>query len=328
MNRKRLGKNGPSVSAIGLGCMGMSEFYGKADEVESRKVILAALEKGITMLDTADTYGFGHNEELIGNTLKEWKGEVFIATKCGIERKKGEYKRSINNRPDYIRQSLEGSLRRLKRDHVDLYYLHRLDSSTPLEDSIGELSRLVKEGKIRYVGLSEVSASTIEKAHSIHPLTAVQSEYSLFTRNAEAVILPAIERLGIGFVAYSPLGRGFLSGKLDKNEMKKEGDLRMFLPRTSDEYYDANRELVRQLEHFSLTKGITPAQASLAWVISKGDYIVPIPGTKREKYLLENIAAADIVLDKKSCEHLESIFFPGAVKGERYTVEGMVGIES
>ena len=326
MNTRTLGKNGPSVSAIGLGCMGMSEFYGKADDEESVRVIRSALEHGITMLDTADMYGFGRNETLIGRAVSSWKGDLFIATKCGIVRKPGEYRRTISNEPSYIRASVEGSLKRLGRGHIDLFYLHRLDASTPLEDSIGELSRLVEEGKIRYLGLSEVSPSTIEKADRIHHITAIQSEFSLFTREAEDRLLPTLDRLGIGFIPYSPMGRGLLSGKLAKSDIEKEGDLRSALPRTG-ENFDRNMELVKKLEEIAASEGISPAQAALAWVMSKGESIVPIPGTKREKYLLENIAAADIRLGEETLRQLDSLFAPGTVKGERYTQEGMAGIE-
>ena len=326
MIKRKLGENGPEVSAIGLGCMGMSEFYGKADDAESIRVILKALENGITMLDTADMYGAGHNEELISRALKECKADVFIATKCGIVKKKGEYERQINNRPEYIRESLEGSLKRLKRDHADLYYLHRLDKSTPLEESIGELSRLVEEGKIRYIGLSEVSAYTLEKADEIHHVTALQSEYSLFTRGIEKDILPATERLGTGFVSYSPIGRGLLSAKLNPDDMGKDGDLRKILPRTG-ENYKSNMKLVKQLEDVAVSAGTTPAQMALAWVMSKGKHIVAIPGTKREKYLMENISAVDLKPDEKILKMIEEIFTPSAVKGERYTPEGMKGIE-
>ncbi len=327
MYKKNLGSKGPSVSAMGLGCMSMSEFYGKGDDAESRRVILKALEMGITMLDTADQYGSGHNEELIGDTLREWKEEVFVATKSGIVRRPGEYKRTINNRPEYIREALEKSLKRLRRDHVDLYYIHRRDHSTPLEDAIGELSKLVEQGKIRYIGLSEVSAETILKADTIHHVTAVQSEYSLFTRGVEESVLDAVKKIDAGFVPYSPLGRGFLTGKLSKEIIKSEGDLRQFMPRTSGANYETNNRLVKQLEEFAAELNATPAQVALAWVMSRGENIVPIPGTRREKYLLENIAAADVTLDKRSREYLETVFYPGAVKGERYSEEGMVGVE-
>ena len=306
--------------------MGMSEFYGKTDDAQSQRVLLKALEQGITMLDTADMYGFGHNEELIGRTLTEWKGDVFLATKCGIVRKQGEYARSISNTPAYIRASLEGSLRRLGRDHIDLYYLHRLDTSTPIEDSIGELSRLVHEGKIRYIGLSEISASTLEKAERIHHITAVQSEYSLCTRAVEQNLLPALKKTDTALVSYSPICRGLLSGAYEKEDFTQEGDLRKNLPRTG-ENFDANMKLVERLGEIASSIGITPSQTALAWVLSKWEHIVPIPGTKRERYLLENIGAADIALDTKTVATLDLLFTPSAVLGERYTQEGMKGIE-
>lgn len=326
MNTRTLGKNGPAVSAIGLGCMGMSEFYGTTDDAESIRVIHRALDCGITMLDTADMYGFGHNERLIGKALASRSGDVFLATKCGIVRKQGEYRRTISNSPEYIRSSVEASLKRLGRSHIDLYYLHRIDAATPLEDSIGELSRLVDEGKIRHIGLSEVSPGTIEKAEKIHHITAIQSEYSLFTREAEERLLPTLSRLGIGFVPYSPMGRGLLSGKLEKKDIAQENDLRRVLPRTG-ENFDANMQLVKQLGDIASTVKISPAQAALSWVLSKSETIVPIPGTKREKYLLENAAAADIILDDGILRRLEELFVPGSAQGERYTQEGMKGIE-
>jgi aryl-alcohol dehydrogenase-like predicted oxidoreductase len=328
MRMRRLGTNGPEVSVIGLGCMGMSEFYGKSDDKESERVILKALQQGITMLDTSDMYGAGHNEELIGNALQQWKGDVFIATKFGIVRKPGgEYTRTHDNRPEYINSAIEASLRRLKRDHVDLYYVHRLGKQVPVEDTMGALAGLVKQGKIRYIGFSEISARTIERANSVHPVTALQTEYSLFTRNVEKEILPTLDRLGIGFVPYSPLGRGFLSGKLDKGAISQEGDFRKTLPRSSDENYEHNMGLVKKLEQVASAHGITPAQMALAWVIARGEHIVPIHGTRREKYLMENIGAADVRLDKSEIDVLNNIFYPGTVKGDRYTEAGMLGIE-
>ncbi|OPY87017.1 MAG: General stress protein 69 [Smithella sp. PtaU1.Bin162] len=326
MKKRKLGKNGPEVSVIGLGCMGMSEFYGKTDDRESEKVILKALEEGITMLDTADMYGFGHNEELLGRVLQKWKGEVFLATKFGIVRKPGEYKRIIDNSPEYINKAIEASLRRLKRDYVDLYYVHRLNDQTPVEETTAALALLVKQGKVRYIGFSEISAKTIERAHAVHPVTALQTEYSLFSRGVEKEILPVLERLGIGFVPYSPLGRGFLSGSLNKAAIT-DGDFRKMLPRTSGENYDYNQGLVKKLADIASARGIKPAQMALAWVISRGDYIVPIPGTKREKYLMENIGSVDVELDESEIDALGSIFYPGAVRGNRYSDAGMVGIE-
>ncbi|HEY1405042.1 MAG TPA: aldo/keto reductase [Spirochaetota bacterium] len=327
MKKRKLGKNGPELSAIGLGCMGMSEFYGKHDDAESEKVILRAIDNGITMFDTAESYGQGHNEELLGRVLSAQKEDVFIATKFGIVRRPGEYRRTINNSESYIRAALEGSLRRLRRDYVDLYYVHRLDQSVPVEDTMGVLSRLVAEGKIRHIGLSEVSARTIRRAHAVHPLCALQSEYSLFTRDAEKEIIPTLNELGIGFVPYCPLGRGFLTGTLDSETISRDGDFRGILPRSSDQNREHNQTLVRGFAEEARRCGVKPSQLAIAWVLAKGESFVPIPGTKRECYLMENIASTEIELDADTRSRLENIFYIGAVKGARYTEEGMVGIE-
>lgn len=326
MKKRTLGKNGPAVSEIGLGCMAMSEFYGKSDDAMSAKVILEALEMGVTMLDTADMYGSGHNERLIGDVLKMWHGEAFIATKYGIVRKPGEYARTICGRPEYVRESVEGSLRRLRVEAIDLYYVHRIDRQVPIEDTIGTMSDLVREGKIRYVGLSEPGVETVLKAHSVHPLTAVQSEYSLFTRDVEAELLPVLRQNGIGFVPYSPLGRGFLTGAVTLDTMQEPLDMRKHLPRNQGENYIRNMKLVENLKMMASRKGITPAQLALSWVLSKGDDIVPIPGTRKSHYLKENISAADISLTEADIRSLEDLFFPGAVTGDRYSAEGMVGL--
>lgn len=328
MKKRRLGQNGPEVSAIGLGCMGMSEFYGKSDDNKSKKTILAALEHGVTMLDTSDTYGNGHNEELIASALKEWGSDVFIATKFGIVREKGAYERKISGRPEYVKQAAEASLKRLKRDVIDLYYIHRIDINTPIEETVGTMSDLVRQGKIRYIGISEASAATIRKAHAVHPLTAVQTEYSLWTRHVENIILPALEELGIGFVPYSPLGRGFLTGKLDKSSITRTGDFRQTLPRMQGENFDGNLSLVKKLEVLAQAKGVKISQLALAWILAKGENIVPIPGTRHTKYLLENIGASNIILDAGEIEEIESVFTPGAVKGDRYTPEGMKGVNA
>ena len=297
MKKRRLGKGGPEISAIGLGCMGMSEFYGPADDESSRRLILEALENGVTMLDTADTYGLGHNESLIADALKGWKGDVFIATKFGIVRKPGEYKRSISGRPEYVRQAAEASLKRLKRDWIDLYYVHRIDVTVPIEETVGAMADLVKEGKVRYIGLSEPSAKTIRKAHAVHPLAAVQSEFSLWTRHVEEEILPTLRELGIGFVAYSPLGRGFLTGTLDKKALD-QSDFRNLVPRLQGENYEQNLALVKRVQGMAAQKGVAPAQLALAWILGKGEDIVPIPGTRRSRYLQENIEAVGIHLDE------------------------------
>jgi aryl-alcohol dehydrogenase-like predicted oxidoreductase len=326
MKARKLGVNGPVVSAIGLGCMAMSEFYGRSDDVESKKVIRKALEMGITMFDTADTYGNGHNEELIGQVLHDWPGEVCIATKFGIVRKPGEYTRTICGKPEYVREAVEGSLKRLRIETLDLYYIHRIDTTVPIEETVGVMSELVSEGKIRYIGLSEPSVATVLKAHKTHPIAAVQSEYSLFTREMEKELIPVLHREGIGFVPYSPLGRGFLTGKVDKQCISEPDDFRKLLPRSQGENYTHNMKLVENLQSLARDKGITSAQLALAWVLAKGDDIVPIPGTRRDTYLEENIAAVDLELTKQDLEHLDTVFGAGAVAGERYTAEGMVGL--
>jgi aryl-alcohol dehydrogenase-like predicted oxidoreductase len=327
MNQRQLGKNGPKVSCLGLGCMGMSEFYGRADENESKATILTALENGITMLDTADCYNNGHNEELIGSVLNQWHGsEVLVATKFGIVREEGKYERSICGRPEYVKKSAEASLRRLGRDVIDLYYIHRIDATVPIEDTIGAMSEIVRQGKVRFIGISEASAATIWRAHAIHPLSAVQSEYSLFTRQIEKEILPLLHELGISLVAYSPLGRGFLTGKLDQATISADGDFRKTLPRMQGENFIHNRALVAEFGEIAKSKGVKASQLALAWVLTKGENIIPIPGTKRRSYLLENIEAAKIAITEKERIEIETLFNSEAIQGERYTLEGMKGI--
>jgi len=326
VKKRALGTNGPEVSAIGLGCMAMSEFYGASDEAAAKSVILAALEHGVTMLDTADTYGFGHNEKLIADVLKEWSGEVFLATKFGIVRKPGEYERRICGRPEYVRQAAEASLRRLGREVIDLYYIHRIDAEVPIEDTVGAISDLVREGKVRYIGISEPAAETVRRAHAVHAIAAVQTEYSLWTRHVEQRLFPTLRELGIGFVPYSPLGRGFLTGKLDAEVLEPE-DFRRLLPRAQGKNLQHNLKLVERIRPIADKKGITIAQLALAWVLAKGADIIPIPGTRRLTYLEENIAAAEIRLDQGEIEAVETIFSPQAVQGERYPEAGMVGID-
>ncbi len=326
MKTRKLGTDGPVVSAIGLGCMAMSEFYGRSDDAESKMVIRKALEMGITMLDTADTYGNGHNEELIGQVLRNWQGRTCVATKFGIVRKPGEYARTICGKPEYVREAVEASLKRLGIETIDLYYVHRIDPAVPIEDTIGVMSQLVSEGKIRYIGLSEPSVATVLRAHKVHRIAAVQSEYSLFTREMESELLPVLQREGIGFVPYSPLGRGFLTGKVDQQSISQQDDFRKLLPRNQGDNYTHNMKLVDNLQGIANDKGVTAAQLALAWVLAKGEGIVPIPGTRRQRYLEENIAAANIELTECEIKHIESVFGIGVVAGERYTIEGMVGL--
>lgn len=328
MKKRVLGTNGPEVSAIGYGCMGLSEFYGNADYEEAKKTILKALSSGITYLDTADCYGNGANEELIGDALKDWHEHVFIASKFGIVRKPGVYERTINGRPEYVRQALEASLRRLKVDTIDLYYYHRIDLNTPIEETIGAMADLVKEGKIRYIGISEASGDTLRRANNVYQLTAGQYEYSLITRKAETSIFPVLRELGIGFTAYSPLGRGLLSGKLNRQIIMQEGDFRNTLPRMHGDNFTSNQRLVNALTEIAAQKGITAAQLSLAWILSKGEGIIPIPGTRKTERLLENIEAVEITLGSDELKQIEDAIPVDQIKGERYTEAGFVGMEN
>lgn len=312
MKKRRLGSTGLEVSAIGLGCMGMSETYGSASDNESVKTILTALENGVTMLDTADKYGKGHNEKLISKALKEWNDDIIIATKFGFDSDKGD--NIINGRPEYVKKAVEASLKRLDIDYIDLYYYHRLDKSVPIEETVGAMAELVKEGKIGYIGLSEMSSATIKRASKIHPVTAVQSEYSLWSREVESEMLETLKNLGIGFVPYSPLGRGFLS----ENFSFSDNDVRKFFPRFQKENYKQNKKLIEDMNKISKDLGITTAQLSLAWVLSRDENIVPIPGTKRITYLLENIQAVDIVLTSEIINKLDKIFNIDNIMGERY----------
>lgn len=324
----RILSNNLIVSAVGLGCMGMSEFYGPRDDQESLQVLSRATELGVTFFDTADMYGSGHNEELLGQYLADSKAKAVVATKFGIRRDPGEYARSLDNSPEYARASCEASLRRLRRDHIDLYYVHRLDKSRPVEDVMGELSLLVEEGKIGHLGLCEVSAETLRRAHAVHPVSALQTEFSLWTRDVEAEILPTCRELGIGFVPYSPLGRGFLAGTFDKTTQFQEGDFRAGLPRFAPDNIAQNRSAVEILQDMAKDKGCSAAQLALAWVLSKGDHIVPIPGTKQVKYLEQNVAAMDLVLTQSEVTHLEDAIASIEIKGRRYTDEGMKGVDA
>ena len=324
MQRRTLGPKGPEVSALGLGCMGMSEFYGAHDDVDSIKVIQHALDAGVTLLDTADIYGPHTNEQLVGKAIKGRRGEVFLATKFGIVRDPADSaKRGVNGRPEYVHAACDASLKRLGVDHIDLYYQHRVDPETPIEDTVGAMAELARAGKVRFIGLSEPSAQTIERAHKVHPVTAVQSEYSLWTRDPEDGILQTCEKLGIGFVPYSPLGRGFLTGAIKSPDDFDAGDYRRHSPRFVGDNFAKNLELVDKVRELAKDKGCTPAQLALAWVLARGEHIVPIPGTKRIRYLDENLGALDVALSVADLAAIDAIFPRDAAAGTRYQASMM-----
>ena len=319
MHTRRLGENGPAVSAVGLGCMGMSDFYGARDDSESIATINRALDLGVTMLDTADMYGPYTNEELVGRAIKGRRNDAFVATKFGIIRDPNDpAKRGINGRPEYVKSSVNGSLKRLGIDTIDLYYQHRVDPQTPIEETVGALADLVSIGKIRFIGLSEASAATIERAHAEHPITALQSEYSLWSREPEDETLEMCRKLGIGFVPYSPLGRGFLTGAFKTAEDFDDDDYRRHSPRFLGGNFAKNLELVAKVQELADKLSCTPGQLALAWVLAQGDDVVPIPGTKRRSYLEENVAATDVSLSADDLAAIDEIFPAGAVAGLRY----------
>ena len=328
MKTTTIGQPPLSISALGLGCMGMSEFYGASDDAASLQTLDAALERGVNFFDTADTYGLGHNEQLLGQWLKHQPRErVVIATKFGIVREANTYERRIDNSPTYIRQACEASLQRLGVDCIDLYYCHRRNPDVPLAETIGAMAELVHAGKVRYLGLSEVSANTLRQAHAIHPIAALQSEYSLWTRDPERELLDVCAELGTRFVAYSPLGRAFLTATITDNAQLANNDFRRNNPRFQGEALQHNQTLVQQLAAFAAERALTPAQIALAWLLNKHPHVIPIPGTRRIPYLQQNVAAAAVTLTAPDIAWLDTLFAPQNVQGARYPDAGMVGIE-
>jgi aryl-alcohol dehydrogenase-like predicted oxidoreductase len=326
METRTLGDQGLEVSAIGLGCMGMSEFYGTADEQNGIQTIQRAVDLGVTFLDTADMYGPFTNEKLLGKALHGRRDQVVVATKFGNEREPDGTMVGINGRPEYVRQACHDSLERLGIDHIDLYYQHRVDPDVPIEETVGAMGELVDEGKVRHLGLSEAAPETIRRAHDEHPITALQTEYSLWSRFPEDEILPTVRELGIGYVAYSPLGRGFLTGRFEEPEDIPADDWRSNNPRFQGENFYNNLELVEAVEDLAADKGVSPAQLALAWLLHQGDDIVPIPGTTKTKHLTENAAAADVDLTDEELEQLDEIAPPEAPAGKRYPERGMASV--
>ncbi|WP_133491688.1 aldo/keto reductase [Alcanivorax sp. 24] len=324
MQQRRLGRDGPLVSALGLGCMGMSDFYGDRDDRESMATLHAALEKNVTLIDTADMYGPHTNEELVGRAIAGKRDQAFLATKFGIVRDPSDpHARGINGRPDYVRQSVEGSLRRLGVDTIDLYYQHRVDPQVPIEDTVGAMADLVREGKVRYLGLSEAAPETLRRAQAVHPISALQSEYSLWTRDPEDGVLGTCRELGISFVAYSPLGRGFLTGAIRSPGDFEEGDFRRHNPRFQGENFQRNLDLVDQVHALAEQKQVLPSQLALAWVLARGEDVIALFGTKRRRYLRENLAALEVRLSDDELAQLDAIFPRHGAAGQRYGEEGM-----
>jgi len=318
MEKRTLGSDGLGVSAEGLGCMGMSEFYGATDEQEAIATIHRALELGVSFLDTADMYGPFTNERLVGRAIAERREEVVLATKFGNERREDGSRVGINGKPEYVRSACEASLERLGLEHIDLYYQHRVDQSVPIEETVGAMAELVAEGKVRHLGLSEASPETLRRAHAVHPISALQTEYSLWTRDPEDRLLPTVRELGIGFVAYSPLGRGFLSGRYKRPQDLAEDDFRRSHPRFQGENFKRNLDLVARVEELASERNVTSGQLALAWVLHQGSDVVPIPGTKRRAYLEENVAATGVRLSEQDLARIDEAAPVGAAAGDRY----------
>ncbi|TDV45420.1 aldo/keto reductase [Actinophytocola oryzae] len=321
VGRRKLGDL--EVSALGLGCMGMSQVYGPADDTESIKVIHRAIDLGVNFLDTADVYGQGHNEDLVGRAIADRRDRVVLATKCGILRVVGGGVVEVDGSPEYVRDAVDRSLKRLDVETIDLYYLHRRDPNVPIEDTVGAMAELVAAGKVRHLGLSEVNADTLRKAHAVHPISALQSEYSLFNRDLEQAVLPVARELGIGVVPFSPVGRGMLTGDLDTMRNLQDGDMRHGLPQFQGENLGLNIALAERVHGVATSLGVTPVQVALAWLLAQDEHIAPIPGTKRVKYLEENAAAADVTLTADQLAEIESVVPVGSVSGDRYTPGGM-----
>lgn len=326
ISHRTLGWNGLSVSTLGLGCMGMSEFYGGRDDNESIATIQRALDLGVTLLDTADMYGVGRNEELVGHAIRGRRNQVVLATKFGNVRGEDGSRLGINGRPEYVARACDASLRRLGVETMDLYYQHRVDPNTPIEDTVGAMARLVHQGKVRYLGLSEAAPETLRRAHAVHPIAALQTEYSLWSRDPEDEILATCRALGVGFVAYSPLGRGFLTGRIRRVEDLASDDFRRQSPRFQGENFQRNLDLVTRVQAVAKEKGCTPAQLALAWLLAQGDDIVPIPGTKRRRYLEENMGALNVRLTPADLSRIDEVAPRGVTAGDRYAAEGMSAV--